>query len=168
MATDTCAYNQAKMQLESIVAIVDRLNHAAGCDGGDDCTLTASEIYLGLDLVCGTNDIPSDEQIADYHDRGLASDAIDEDPLSVEVRSSWQAPGEQLEPTEYQILLCMGGPAVRIIGNLYGTNPDSARLEYQDWYTPWTKYPVGYASKEALLVYAARFLGDQTLGREVD
>src|SRR5690606_39861453 len=80
-----------------------------------------------------------------------AQDAGDEDaedaareeieglPLEVTVRSGWRRPGEAMEPEEYQILLCTGGPAVRIVGYLgrYG-EPTTAVLQYQDWSTPWT------------------------------
>ena len=67
---------------------------------------------------------------------------INEGALSVRVRDDWYTPGEYEEranPLEYEILLCWGGPAVRIVGKLdrYG-DPDSAVLEFQDWGIPWT------------------------------
>jgi hypothetical protein len=70
-----------------------------------------------------------------------AQEAIQEAPLSVEVRSDWSFPGKVAEPVEYQILLSTGGPALRITGKL-GTHgeADTADLEYQDWGTPWTRY----------------------------
>lgn len=76
-------------------------------------------------------------------DQEQIQDRILETPLSVEVRSGWYTPGNTPEPEEYQILLCTGGPAVRIVGALdsYGT-PADARLEYQDWGTEWTEYPI--------------------------
>lgn len=86
--------------------------------------------------------------------------AIYEDPLSVEVRSGWYAPtaGDKPQPEEYCILLCTGGPAVRIIGGLdqYLT-PEWARLEYQDWGTPWTAFNLPDQELAAVLVYAAQF-----------
>ena len=69
----------------------------------------------------------------------VARDAIQRDPLSVEVRSGWYEPGsEDRYPEEFCILLSTGGPASRIIGtvNEHG-EPETARLEVQDWGTPW-------------------------------
>ena len=44
-----------------------------------------------------------------------AREAIHEDALSVLVRSGWYVPGsEAAEPEEFEILLCTGGPAVRL------------------------------------------------------
>lgn len=52
-------------------------------------------------------------------EREAAQTSIDEDPLSVEVRGDWHVPGgEGAKPSEFMILLCTGGPAVRIRGEL--------------------------------------------------
>jgi hypothetical protein len=84
-----------------------------------------------------------------------ARTAIEQDPLSIEVRSDWHDIGGQGESAEYCILLSTGGPAVRIVGDLEGTNgPSSARLEVQDWGTPWTEYP---CDEDVLLTYANVF-----------
>lgn len=95
----------------------------------------------------------------DCENRDAAYDRIQEDPLSVEVRSGWYSPGSDPSsryPEEFQILLCTGGPAVRIVGELdeNGT-PTRAWMEYQDWGTPWTMY-LG-ASEEVLLKYCEQF-----------
>lgn len=88
-----------------------------------------------------------------------ARETIESDPLSVQVRSGWYSPGETPEAEEFSILLCTGGPAVRIIGELDEHNePYKARLEYQDWGTPWTFYFIEKESdKEALLTYCRQF-----------
>src|SRR5215472_6148639 len=67
--------------------------------------------------------------------------AIYESPLAISVRSDWQAPGSLFEPNEYRLLLCWGGPSVRVIGDLDGGDPVTAHLEYQDWFTPWRELP---------------------------
>src|SRR5690606_3542667 len=99
-----------------------------------------------------------------------AQDAGDEDaedaareeieglPLEITVRSGWRWPGEAMEPEEYQILLCTGGPAVRIVGYLgrYG-EPTTAVLQYQDWSTPWTAYLADAEAARALLDFARQF-----------
>lgn len=72
-----------------------------------------------------------------------AEQVIHEDPLSVQVRDGWRNPGEKGEPEEFSILLCTGGPAVRIIGELDDYNePSSAVIQYQDWGTPWPDWAI--------------------------
>lgn len=91
--------------------------------------------------------------------REEAGERIQEDPLSVEVRSGWYTPGSSDAPAEeYNILLCTGGPAVRIIGALNEyLEPDSARIQYQDWGTPWTDYPLTSEQEATVLKYAQHF-----------
>mgnify|MGYP001559140860 CR=1 FL=1 len=108
-----------------------------------------------IELVSALND-SGDQEDDDANEAAVT--AIHEDALSVEVRSGWASPGAGLEPAEYCILLCTGGPAVRIIGDLDRySEPQTARLEYQDWGTPWTRYPVSGEEEDALLTYASQF-----------
>ena len=90
--------------------------------------------------------------------RDEARERILEDALSVEVRSDWAAPGADLTPTEYRVLLCTGGPAVQIVGDLseHG-EPETARLMYQDWFTPWSEYIVTGSDRAALMTYVQQF-----------
>lgn len=91
-------------------------------------------------------------------DEDAARQTIQEDPLSVEVRSGWQTVGEELTAAEYCILLCTGGPAVRIIGDLNRHNePERARLQFQDWGTPWTDLVCTGEDYDALIAYAGHF-----------
>jgi len=99
----------------------------------------------------------------DYPDEDEARQRIEEDALSVEVRSGWYSPGasdDDRAPEEFCILLCTGGPAVRIVGKLgmHG-EPERAWIEYQDWFTPWrTLVPTpGESDGDALLTYARVF-----------
>jgi len=102
---------------------------------------------------------PTDRMIDEARQR------IEEDALSVQVRSGWHSPGdtEASKPEEYEILLCTGGPACRIIGELdQYMQPCTARLEVQDWFTPWTEMrplvgPDDYNSEPTLLAYASVF-----------
>jgi hypothetical protein len=95
-------------------------------------------------------------------DYDAAQTAIHEAPLSVEVRSGWYQPGAAFgpdtAPEEYRILLTWGGPAAQITGQLdtYG-QPDTARLEYQDWGTPWTPYVLTDEEREDVLTFAQQF-----------
>ncbi|KRR21694.1 hypothetical protein [Bradyrhizobium retamae] len=91
-----------------------------------------------------------------------ARERINEDALSVEVRSGWYSPGnkEDSSPAEYTILLCTGGPAVRIRGELSDyCEPESAFIEYQDWFTGWTRWTPGNSQnvESILLAYSAVF-----------
>jgi len=92
-------------------------------------------------------------------DREEAIQAILGDPLSVEVRSGWHTPGWHTEPCEFQILLCTGGPACRIIGELGENNePYNAIVEYQDWFTKWEPYTDTTPEEaEAILEYCRCF-----------
>ena len=137
------AEGQAKAQMASIKAMMERLEHARECDNDEDCALTLmAETFI------------QDEQIEDYHDEDAAAEAIQEDPLSVQVRSAWHTPGDN-DPDngEYEILLCTGGPACRIRGDLGNYNePETAKLEYQDWGTPWTDYRETTDEEDKLLL----------------
>ena len=109
------------------------------------------------------------EMVEEWHDTNdddafeEAERAILESALSVEVRSDWHAPGTDPDiDTEYQILLCTGAPAVMIRGELNGyQRPETARLYYQDWFTPWTEYTdISESEREAMLTYCQCFYFD--------
>jgi hypothetical protein len=104
----------------------------------------------------------------DCEDREDAERRIQEDPLSIEVRSGWTTLGNPLEAEEYMILLSTGGPATRITGELdQHKQPSSAKLEVQDWFKPWTEYrgatsptdPTTFEpiDEDVLLTYAQQF-----------
>jgi len=98
------------------------------------------------------------------HEREEAEREIFENPLELLVRAArqgWQSPNnpEPFDPAEFQLLMCTGGPAVRVLGDLdqYG-DPETASIEYQDWGTPWTLYTtVNPAEREALLKFCSQF-----------
>ena len=103
----------------------------------------------------------------DCESREDAEQRIHEDPLSIEVRSGWYAPGEGndgehfgngVKPEEFCILLSTGGPATRIIGELNEhCEPTRARLQVQDWFTQWTDYTGDAVSQDDLLTYCRCF-----------
>lgn len=154
------ARSQAISQLKGIVSLVKRLEHTSECTGDEDCELTDEEIYDGIGLYYESGKSKAtDEEREEYHDEDRIQTTFSEDPLSVQVRSGWQSPGEELEAEDFEILLCTGGPAVRIVGELNrNQEPDRARIEYQDWGTPWIEY-FGASSEEraAILTYAQQF-----------
>jgi len=110
------ARSQEKAQLVSIVELMDNLETA--------------------------NERSGDSEAIDQ-----AQQAIQENALDVLIRNEWTNPCCQTHnptPTDFQILLCTGGPAVRIIGELgQHCEPDSCRIQYQDWGTPWTDFWCG-------------------------
>lgn len=58
----------------------------------------------------------------------------------------------------YEILLCWGGPAVKISGQLNKhMTPETAELQYQDWGTPWTTYSLNTKDEKLLLEYAQQY-----------
>ena len=131
---DNHGLKEAVAQFESIREMVDDLNAAEALRDQDD----NSEAY---------------EE---------AEQAIHDDPLSVMVRGSWHEPGKADEegPSEFEILLCTGGPAVRIIGKLdEHCQPVKAIIQHQDWFKPWTDWqPSGASDKqEILLPYCRQF-----------
>jgi len=97
-----------------------------------------------------------------YGNEWLSFDKLEERahelPLSALVRSCWSEPGGQLTPAEYEILLCTGGPAVRIRGDLSElAEPASARLEAQDWFVSWEAQPTTTGEDWALAEFASLF-----------
>jgi len=82
----------------------------------------------------------------------------------VQVRTAWEDPNRfqkpdiDVQPHEYKILLCTGGPAVRIVGylNEYG-RPKNAFVEHQDWNEPWRRVVLSKEEPEAVIEYARHF-----------
>ena len=126
------AMQQARAQLESILELVEAIE-------------TAQVNQEGL-----------------FEGETLDLDGLEERarewPLSILVRSDWVSPGSELAPAEYEILLCTGGPAVRIRGDLseHGVLT-TARLEYQDWFTAWDRLAHSSGESEALLRFVSLF-----------
>jgi hypothetical protein len=87
-----------------------------------------------------------------------AEQAINDSVLSVMVCNGWRQPGgDNGEAEEYEILLTTGGPAARIYGSLDANGePETAELQVQDWFRPWTrsKNPI---TQDTLLEFARCF-----------
>jgi hypothetical protein len=82
-----------------------------------------------------------EHEAGEFESEEQARERIQEDALSVEVRSGWESPSTPMEACEFRIVLCTGGPHVEIRGEIgaYG-EPTRAWLNYQDWGTPLTQY----------------------------
>ena len=91
-------------------------------------------------------------------DADMNSGTIQESVLSVRVRGPWCYPGETWPPSEYEILLTTGGPALRIIGDLDDyCEPIDAKLQWRDLGTPWTnlhmsELPCSASEADAILL----------------
>jgi hypothetical protein len=74
-------------------------------------------------------------------DSDEARENVQNDPLSIEVRSGWTSHGDTMTAEEFRIVLCTGGPHVEIRGefDVHG-QPYRAWMMYQDWGTPLTEY----------------------------
>ena len=137
MESEELARSQAESKLKSIMRIMERVHHAQTCDGVD-CPLTENEI--------------------EYHDVGKIEEEIFNSPLSVEVSSGWTPVGENLKPAKYNLLMSIGGPGTRIVGDLDADGiPVTGDLEYQDWGIPWTRYPLSDEEQKAILEFAQYF-----------
>ena len=131
---DTRAEDQARAQVESICEMI-----AAYDEAQENGVVT----YEGCE----------------YDEDGMR-EVMEQDALSVEVRSDWHTPGGAPEPpSAYRILLCTGGPAVQLTGDLTNyREPEDVTVQYQDWFTPWTDY-MGTTEEQdaALLRYACMY-----------
>lgn len=139
-ALDNHAEQQARAQLSSIREMLaayqldwDQLEELRDqyAEAVENCEEIPDELRDTLEEL--------EEAACEYASQDEALQAILENPLEIQYRSGWASSREDMQPEEFQILLCTGGPAVRIIGDLdeYG-QPCRAWIEYQDWGTPWT------------------------------
>lgn len=101
----------------------------------DNARAWLAEIHT---MVAALNAAEAEADDTDAIDR--ARQTIDESILSILVCDGWRHPGDTAQggPAQYELLLTTGGPALRIRGEVEGGEPTSARLQYQDWGTPWT------------------------------
>lgn len=147
VAALTCDYDRLEELRDERAAIVEDDKEAAP----DELRLPAWDEEFAEELTSLENDA------GECNDRDDASQRIDEDPLSVEVRSDWHSVGDDAEDAEFCILLCTGGPAVRIIGELNNSEPSSARLQFQDWGTGWEELILDSAERDDVLTYCRHF-----------
>jgi hypothetical protein len=155
MTDNDNARNQCAAQAQHIAALAaaynidwDRYDELTGEDPDDlppDDAAELQDLQAILDAV-GDNITCADNVLALIHG----------DPLELRLYADW-VPGETPDPTEFTILLCTGGPAVRLRGELNNyREPRRVWLEYQDWGTPWTEYR-GDVDHTSLLLYARQF-----------
>lgn len=163
IAALNCDYERLEELKDERADLVDDLESAAGDYRVEQTArhaLTRWDEENGEELKalqdaadCGDSNFPCTS-------REDAEQRIQEDPLSIQVRGDWHTPGDEegKTPAEFEILLCTGGPAVRIIGDLNEhAEPTRARLQHQDWFTPWTELVLDHDDHQILLAYAQCF-----------
>jgi hypothetical protein len=174
--SDNYAYEQAKAQANSISTMVAALNadydrreelkderdslrdDAADIEKSDSEHIEACKALADW-LQSHEDELRELEEAANGNEsEDEARERIQEDALEVQVRGEWHNPGETHNtPSEFYILLCTGGPAVRIMGELNAfCEPARAWIEYQDWGTPWT-HAVNVIDQDTLLQYCQQF-----------
>ena len=170
MNNDT-ARDQAQAQMNSIRTVVAAL----ACDyerldelreerdtfvvGSPDGNETAAPAQWAAENPEDAEELAELESQADgCNNWDDAEQRIQEDALSVEVRTDWYAPHNDGQgPVEFRIVLCTGGPHVQIVGELEDGQPSRAWLEYQDWGTPMTERCNQPGDMADLLAYASCF-----------
>lgn len=152
--TDT-ARNQAITQMQYVEDLLGALN--MDWDTYSDLK-DYDESELEMDSLIELQELT--EQAAGCESQDEALERLLENPLSISFRSDWETNPADCTPYEFEILLCTGGPAVRIRGYMgnHG-NPSTAWVEYQDWRTPWTELALyqGTALEYAELLIQDRY-----------
>ena len=151
------ARDQAILQVESVVSMVRALQ--ADYDRLDELREERDDWVKSLMDACGilepsddsrvvalrrwAQEFPEDaEELAELEDAAgdcsddeEARERIQNDPLSIEVRSDWCNYWEEMTPSEARIVLCTGGPHVEILCDLDRGQPSRPRVIYKDWGT---------------------------------
>ncbi len=165
VAALTCDYDRLEELKDERAELVDAVKDAQDeVDGADDDDVAELNTALtdAQTALVGWDEDNADELAELTAAAGECESEDDartriEDALSLEVRSDWHAIGGESEDSEFCILLCTGGPACRIIGELSSGEPVRARIEHQDWGTPWTEYITTGSDHDALLTYCRVF-----------
>lgn len=172
MTTDNHGLDQAKAQAESITAMVAALtcdynrlqelrDERADLASAAEDPESEDETAQALQALAQWDDEHAEElntlehEAGDCADEDEARNRIQEDALSVEVRSGWDVVGGDLSAAEFRIVLCTGGPHVEIVGELSSEQPCRAWLQYQDWGAPMTRF--FDVEESTLLAYCQEF-----------
>jgi hypothetical protein len=152
----TKSKKQAGHTVEAVEAFLAKKNAPKPAETDHAKEQARAQIDSIVKMVQGLHDAGDDDE-----KREEAETRINEDPLEIAVRcDSWRPIGADMDkPDEYMILLCTGGPACRIVGDLseYG-EPENAIIQYQDWGTLWTDYRETTEEEDAaILEYAHCF-----------
>lgn len=129
------ARNQANIQMQYVEDLLSAYNLDWGLyEDLRDC----DQSYLDEDDLETLQELT--EQAAECESQDEALEQLENNPLEILYRSDWESSPTDLTPSEFAILLCTGGPAVRIRGELdHNGYPTRAWVEYQNWGISWTE-----------------------------
>lgn len=142
---------------EHIYAIFDSLNDCApsglyfGAHPGD-----GSDYGFWMSEEDASELAELEDTASDNTSEDEAREAIEQDALSVEVRSGWSNSKDEFEPEEFRIVLCTGGPHVELVGELDQGTPSHVRVIYKDCGTRGEYFPDS-EEREALETYCQQF-----------
>jgi hypothetical protein len=162
VAALTCDYDRLDEMRDERAEVAEALEEAENIHKAEDNLQSLDALQDARDRLAQWDEENAEElnslehEAGDCADQDEARQRIQEDPLSVEVRSAWDVVGGDTSAAEFRIVLCTGGPHVEIRGELdqYGT-PCRAWMQYQDWGTPLTQFFDVEAS--TLLAYCQEF-----------
>jgi len=169
VAALTCDYDRLQELRDEREALQEAVTdaeseHAAAMRDGENEGMHALSLLLDAkDILNQWDDENAEELNTLEHEAGDCADEedarnrIQEDALSVEVRSGWTTSmhADDMTPEDFRIVLCTGGPHVEIMGELAGGTPCSAWIQYQDWGTPMTRFVD--IEESTLLAYCREF-----------
>lgn len=95
-----------------------------------------------------------EDAAGDCESQDEARERIQDDPLSIELRSDWGDVGSTLAASEARIVLCTGGPHVEILCDLDRGQPSRPRVIYKDWGTSGELFDF---DRDAVLTYLQEF-----------
>lgn len=148
------AHNQAIVQIESIGAMVASVN----VDYGRLEELRSSSRFVAGWNMLEPEDVEELEELeeaaGDCESQDEALERIQDHPLSIEYRSGWASPGEELTREEFRIVLCTGGPHVELVGDVDGSR---IRVLYKDWGGSGELFDF---DRDAVAQYVAYFVGE--------
>jgi hypothetical protein len=164
-SNDNHGLDQAKAQAESIAAMVAAINcdydrlqelrdeREALADTIEECEAVETDgdeerraAFEARAALAEWDEQNADDLLILEHEAGECADQdeareiVQNDPLSVEVRSGWASATDTMTAEEFRIVLCTGGPHVEIRGELHLGTPSRAWMMYQDWGTPLIQY----------------------------
>ncbi len=140
VAALNCDYDRLEELRDQRKDLADNAEEAVTYpDADDESAGDAVKALAEWDEENGEELADLEDEAGDCTDADDARERIYQDPLSVRIFGE-RVDGEWTAD-RFEILLCTGGPAVRIMGELDGNGePDRAWLEVQDWFKPWTQY----------------------------
>lgn len=152
-----CDFDRLEELRDERENLVYDLNEATNTAGASQTMQDAEKALAQWDEENAQELNNLEHEAGKYTDADEVREALQNDPLSVEFRSGWTLYGDTATPEEFRIVLCTGGPAVQIRGELdvHGA-PYRAWLEYQDWGTPWMQF--FDADQNTLLAYCQEFI----------